>query len=456
MSDKSRGAGGGKSLTARVFDGMQNLIAALGTSRDKRSFGTYTLCLERSQMELDAIYSSSWLADKIVSVIPDDMTREWVDLSWDGLDERPEDKKLLKDAVEMFDLRGKVNEAAKWGRLYGGAVILILIAGEDPRLPLDIHAVKKGSLKLLDVSDRHLCTADAVYGTTDDGVGMPLYYREALTGLTFHWSRVIRFEGRLLTKQQRRSNQGWNGSVLGPVMDSIKDYDFTRTGIASMVYEANVDIISVDGLYDILATDDGEARLTKRFTSAGTLKSYNHMLLIDKEKESHGQKTTSFSGVNEVLEKFMVDVSGAADVPITRLFGRSPGGLNATGDSDAANYDNHVAAKQMTHLRRPLKVLFEVIARSTFGTLPENFDFTFRPLSQMSSTEKATIQKTNADRDKIYVDLGVLTEGAIARQLKDENVYSTLEEEDVEMAEELAGHPDVEPEAPSQAAEPQS
>ncbi len=233
--------------------------------------------------------------------------------------------------------------------------------------------------------------------------------------------------------------------MLQPALDAIRDYDFTKAGIASMVKDANVDIMGVDGLYDMLSTADGEAQLTKRFTSAATLKSFNGMLLTDKEREQWQQKTIAFAGVNDVLDKFMSDVAGAADVPITRLFGRSPGGLNATGDSDSTNYENHVAAKQRTHLRPPLKVLFEVLARSTLGRLPENFDFTFRPLSQMSSTERATIQKTNADRDKIYVDLGVLTEGAIARQLKDDNVYSTLEEEDVEMAEELALQPEPGP-----------
>jgi phage-related protein (TIGR01555 family) len=140
----------------------------------------------------------------------------------------------------------------------------------------------------------------------------------------------------------------------------------------------------------------------------------------------------------------MVDVSGGADVPATRLFGRSPAGMNSTGESDAANYNNRIAAEQVTKLRGPLKVLFEVLVRSTLGRLPENFDFTFRPLSQISANDKATIQKSNADRDKIYVELGVLTEGAVARQLKDDNVYSTLEEDDVKMAEELADQPDPE------------
>lgn len=446
MNEQSPGPGGGKSLRARVFDRMQNVIAQLGTSRDKRSFSTYTPTFPIGQLDIETFYSSSWLADKIVSILPDDMTREWVDVSWDGLDDDPQDKKALRDAVEAIDLRSKVNEAARWGRLYGGAVIVIGLTGEDLATPLDMETITKGALKFLLVFDRYRCVP---FGLPDPELGpnldMPVFYREARSGLVFHWSRLVRFDGRKLPWREKVKNDGWDGSVLQPLMDSIRDYDFTRAGIASMVYEANVDIIAIEGLYDMVGTADGEAQLTRRFATAGTMKSVNQMLLLDKDKETFAQKTTAFAGVNEVLQKLMTDVSGAADVPITRLFGQSPGGLNATGDSDAQNYNNHVAAKQQTHLRRPLKVLYEVLARSTLGYLPENFDFSFRPLSQMSSSDRATIQKTNADRDAIYLREGVLTEGAIARQLKDDNVYSTLEEEDVKMAEELALQPELEP-----------
>lgn len=445
MSDLSRGAGSGKTLTGRVFDGLQNLIAGLGSFRDWRSSHQYTVAIPQSAVELDALYSSSWLADKIVSIIPDDMTREWVDLSWDGLDDDPTEKRALTDAAEALGLADRTNEAAKWGRLYGGAVVFMGIAGEDPATPLNMAAIKKDSLKYLLVFDRWRCVANPVTDwTLGPNLDMPLSYRETRSGMTIHHSRVVRFGGRKLPWREKQNNQGWDGSVLQPVMDAVRDYDFTKAGIASMVKDANVDILGVEGLYDMLATADGESELTKRFTSAATLKSFNGMLLTDKTREQWSQKTIAFSGVNDVLEKFMNDVSGAADVPITRLFGRSPGGLNATGESDATNYNNHVAAKQRTHLRPPLKVLYEALVRSTLGRLPENFDFSFRPLSQMSATDKATIQKTNADRDKIYVDLGVLTEGAVARQLKDDNVYSTLEEEDVQMAEELAQQPEPE------------
>jgi uncharacterized protein len=35
-------------------------------------------------------------------------------------------------------------------------------------------------------------------------------------------------------------------------------------------------------------------------------------------------------------------VSGAADIPVTRLLGQSPAGMNATGTSDMKNYHDRI------------------------------------------------------------------------------------------------------------------
>src|SRR4029077_3074041 len=111
------------------------------------------------------------------------------------------------------------------------------------------------------------------------------------------------------------------------------------------------------------------------------------------------------------------------------------------------NYYDTIAADQESELGEPLAFLLEILIRPTLGTLPKNFSFTFNPLWQMSDKEKADIGKVRADTDHIYLTDGILTEGAIARDLKDRDTYRTMEDKDVKLAEELANEPKPDPTA---------
>ena len=422
------------------MDGLQNLSAGLGDNNDKRSFSQYVLNPPLQKYTLESMFMSSWLAARIVTTPADDMTRAWVDLSWDGHDDDQEDDQAIHDAENDLDVRNKFNEALQWARLYGGSAMVIGLRDQDLATPLNVESVSIGDLTCLLVYDRWWISADPEVDldANSSNFGMPLFYRVSDGAQRVHWTRVIRFNGRKLPKSLWMQNQCWDGSELGHVLDNVKDYDAVRASIASMAWEANVDILKVGGLADLLSDDAGAAIVQKRFQLAATMKSFNRMLIIDKDTEDFQQKTTSFGGLKDILDKFILDVSGAASIPVTRLFGQSPAGLNATGDSDTRNYYDQISAKQQTQLRAQLYRMYQVLVRSVMGRFPDNFKVTFRPLWQVSAVEKATIEKTKADRDAIYVGQGVVSEGVIARQLKADNVYPVMENADVELAVELA------------------
>lgn len=426
-----------------LYDGLQNLMAGLGNERDKRFFTNYTLDFAANRSALEAMYMSSWLASKIVSIPAEDMTREGAEISWEGRDAAGKEDIAITAEIERLDMWGVVTEALRWARLYGGAGIVVGIKGQALDTPLNEETIVKGSLECLLVYDRwYLSTS----GSRDLKIGSPNFgfpnsYIIADTALNVHWTRVIRFSGRPLPKTLWLANAYWDGSELAHIIDNIKDYDAGRAGTASMLWDASVDVLRLALLKETLSEDNGEALVRKRLMTALLSKSMNRALVLDKEDE-YSQKQTQFSGVKDILGQFILDVSGAADIPVTRLFGQSPAGLTATGESDIRNYYDHIASKRKTQLRRPLMRLAKMLIRSAIGRLPENLTITFPPLWQVSATEQATIEKTNAERDKIYLDQGVVTEGLVARQLKADDVYSQMEEEDVKMAKELALQPD--------------
>ncbi|MHB0973946.1 MAG: DUF1073 domain-containing protein [Thiobacillus sp.] len=417
-----------------VGDGLENVVAGLGTDRDKRSYSVWADPRVLNRQELENMYRGSWLAKKIVNAVADDMTREWLHVIFDG----EELGTTIEQAEKRYGVVRKINEALRWGRLYGGALIIIGTKDKNLSKPLDVKNVRQGDLRYLHVVDRwRVSPAGALNRDLESpNFGMPDSYVIAESTVHVHHTRVLRFNGEKLPYFAWLRNSMWDDSVLQHVMDSLMNCDTTTQAVATMLFESNVDVVTAEGLTDVLARKDGEAILTKRFQVAALLKSFNRMLLLD-GTESYEKKQNSFANLDKIIQQFMVDVSGAADIPMTRLFGQSAAGLNANGDNDVRNYYDMVSAKQESDLRPQMEYLYEVLVRSELGHMPEDFRFDFNPLWQMSESEQATVEKTNAERDQIYVGMGVVPEHLIARELKERGTYRNMTDEDVELVEEL-------------------
>lgn len=440
--------------TTRATDGLLNVVAGLGLpSHDKRQHNTYAPVGQLSRMHLDSMYRSSWICKRIINTPAEDMTREWFDTVFD--DPEGKNTKTIEQAEKRFGIKAKVLGAIRWARLYGGSVLIIGLRGEKLDQPLDVSRVRRGQLQYLHVLDRHRIapTGQLTTDLESPNFGLPETYTVAESSVMVHWTRLLRFGGQPLPYFAWRENGMWDDSELQHVMDSVMDHDQAAGQIASMMFEANVDVVKVSDLTTLAATDKGAESIKRRFGLAAVMKSSNRMFIID-AGETYEKKSNSFVNLDKVLEKFQVETCAAADIPMTKLFGQSPGGLNATGESDLTNYYDRISSDQEARLLAPLSRLYEVVARSELGGLPDDFDIEFRPLWQIPASVQSDIDKKNMERDTGYITAGVLTEGTVARNLKAAGTYPEMTDEDVELAEELADEPPEPPEGFDQGGAP--
>ena len=127
----------------------------------------------------------------------------------------------------------------------------------------------------------------------------------------------------------------------------------------------------------------------------------------------------TFSGLDQVLLSFGQQLSGASDIPLTRLFGQSPAGLNSTGDSDIKTYYDGILRTQESQLRWPLQLLLEIESRNLFGVpLPRDANFTFAPLWQISDTEKSAIDTADTNAVIAAYGAGLIDEPTALRELQ--------------------------------------
>jgi phage-related protein (TIGR01555 family) len=335
--------------------------------------------------------------------------------------------------------------------------MIAAIKGANYAEPLDVEKVKLGSLARFIVWDRYQVTPGPALDNDPESPrhGTPLFYRHNRTGLLVHNSRVARFIGRdVPASVSEQFLEHWGDSIIQRVRAAVLNFAGTEAAIAALALESNVDIIAIEGLREMLTTPDGEAKAKQYLEVAHLMKSILHTLVIDGGKGGEGgdkfhQKTISFAGLDKVWDRLAQTMCAAADIPMTRLFGTSPGGLNATGKGELDNYDDFIAAQQKTRLGPQLDWADAILIRSTLGVMPENYVRTFNPLRQMSAKEEAEIAKIKTDTLAVAVTNAFMTEHLAARQAKAWNLFSAQEQEDVDMVEDIMLEPDpVPPAAP--------
>jgi len=412
-------------ITPAFLDSLTNLLSGMGTSSDKITFTRYAL-ISLTTAQLEAAYRSDWIARKVIDIPAFDATREW--RAWQA--EKDAITKL-EEAEKGFALQPKLLLALQRARLYGGgALILGLDQGKEDE-PVDLEAVKQGSLKYIHAVSRFEITAgDVEMDIRSPYYGEPKYYesRSTAANIRLHPSRVVRLIGAPILDVQQ--SNGWGDSILQIVNDAIVATGVVAGGIAALVQEAKIDVIKIPGLMDQISVKEYEERLKKRFGLASDAKSIYKMLLLDKEEEWE-RITANFSGMPDVLKVYLLIASGAADIPATRMLGQSPAGLSATGESDTRNYYDRVHTEQRVILTPALTRMDEVLIRSALGTRPPEIFYEWNSLWQLDETQKAEIASKKANAFKIDVDAalipGDVLREARVNQLIEDGTYPGLE-----------------------------
>lgn len=395
-----------------IFDGLQNLVANLGTSKDKSSGSFYTH-RDLSRQELIDAYRGNWLPRKIVNIPARDSVKQWRD--WSA--EREEITKI--EAIEKeLQLKRKILKARTLARLTGGAAIMIGTGDNNLEQPLDPENIGIDGLKYLTVMTREELNPEEI----DRDPASEFYKQPGMytlttasgdTGTRVHPSRLVRFFSSEPLDELIDGVTGWGDSCLQSVYSSLLQTDSTMAAVASMVFESKLDVVRVPGLMANIVNKGYEDKVVKRFGLAGRLKSINGMLLLDKEEE-FDQKSLTFAGLPDVIDRFMTCVAGASDIPATRLWGRAPDGMDATGDSDTRNYYDAIRAEQELVMGPAMSVLDEVIIRSALGSRPEEIYYTWRPLWQPTAKEVAEVGQISAQTVKTLADSGVFPTKTLA------------------------------------------
>lgn len=370
-----------------------------------------------SDAELTMIYQNA-LARRIVTSPIDDCVKHWLKIDGD------KDDKILQ-YMQTLDVEGAFVEAGYWDRLYGRSCIFIM--ADDGGSPMDaVNYNKLDSIRGLVVYDKRDIIEDMSGllrndDPNDDNFGKTEYYTICpMNGKPFdvHHSRLLMFNGETLPRRERIANNGAGLSCLDGVIKAIRRNDTAHARALDIIERVSQAVLKLKGLSDMLMTDDGTMAVKSRLDLLDMSRNILNSMAIDIEDDFQIHNM-SVAGIREIIQEFQQEISGMTGIPVTILFGRSPGGENSTGAADFENYYNAVRRYQHTKMKPQLEKLIKMIQccknGPTNGKEYEDWQIEFNPLKEMTEREeidiassKAGVNKTKVDTVKAMLDMQIM------------------------------------------------
>ena len=424
-------------------DGYVNLLNKYGTKQDNSEAYKFEREPVIPDMQLTGLYEGNGLFSKIIDTPAEEALKHGFDLNLKS----DELNAFVEDALDDLEWEEKAATAIKWARLYGGALIVMLIDdGRGLEEPVDWEHIR--SIDELRVYERSIVQPDYAslyqqdYGGKGVGnrvskFGQPEYYYVSSIYGSFkvHESRCLVFRNGVLPEQTSNATYlFWGMPEYVRIRRALRETVTAHTDSVKLLERSVQAIYSMKGLASLMTTDDGENQVLKRLQLVDTSRGLLNSIAIDSEGEQYDFKTFQFSGVKDVIDATCNMLSALTNIPQTILFGRSPAGMNATGDSDFESYYNFVEKIQRLMLKRNLRTLLDVVFRAGIasGDVAEEPDYKleFKPLWSLSDTEQAAVDQTKAQTALVkaqtaqaYVDMQALDPTEVRRRLASDEEF---------------------------------
>jgi phage-related protein (TIGR01555 family) len=464
--------------TAERADGWRNVLTGHGVAAHDKTQAGYFVVETFTTEQAAEVWRGDDLAARIVEAHPNEMLREGFDIAVqateeeEAADEGKDLQEVIAEHWDRLDLTEALWLALCYERAYGGAGILMGVndGQEDLSTPLNLdNVISFDWLTVLEPRELqpHRWYADPAAAT----FGQPAIYQlcalspglayepeqndRALPLTEIHESRIVIFPGIKVSRFQQTSTSslaGWGDSIFTRVLRVLRDFNIGWGGASVLLSDFAQAVFKMKGLSEIIATDNGEM-LKERIKAAELSRSTMRALLIDADGEEFERKQTPISGLPEMLDRFATRLAAAADMPVTLLFGQSPTGLNATGESDIRFFYDRIKALQTRKVTPAVEKITAPLLRLDSAAAPERWSVQHRPLWQPTEAERATARKTQAETDQIYISQQVLSPDDVARSRFGGDAYSFetqvdfAEREALEVEEEAAAEVAAEKEA---------
>lgn len=433
----------GKAVRPYRTDGYVNLMNRYGTAKDATEHYQFAPEPDVPDDSLTLLYEGNGLFAKIIDAPAEEAIKHGFTL--DDISDQ-EVETFYQEALDELDWEEVAMTGIKWARLFGGAIAVMLINdGGGLEEPLNWKRIK--SIDDIRVYDRSVIQPDYStmfsydprnpFSTRGSRLGMPEFYHvnSRFGSFTVHESRCLIFQNGVLPENSSNTiYQLWGMPEYVRIHRAMRDAELAHSSGPKMLDRSVQPVYKMKDLAALLATEEGESQVLKRLQVIDLARGLLNSLVIDNEGEDYDFKTFQYTGVADVIDGTCNFLSAITNIPQTILFGRSPAGMNATGDSDLENWYSYCGRIQKRMVKSNLRYLLSIIFQAGVytGEVDEvpKIKVAFNPLKVLSDSEQAELDNKKASTAlikaqtvQIYRDMEVIDSIEIRKKLADSGEF---------------------------------
>lgn len=338
-----------------------------------------------------------------------EMTRKWGELN--ATEEQNERIDDIGRDLEKYKVRQIFRDIACECGFLGGC-LLFIDTGADVEelvnpLPLTSQTFTKGSLRGFKIVDPWV-VYPGVYNSTnplaDDYFKPKVWY---VQGIPVSSTRLIRFTENELPDMIKPAYNFFGLSLSQKVLDAVSHFTRNRESASKLLEKISLVVLKTD-MSNILS-GQADKYLKYRMEYFTQNWDFRGVAAIDKETEDLSIFNNGLAGVVDIVRQSMEYVAAMFNEPATKLWGISPAGMNATGESDMKNHYDNIAALQEQIFRPGLERIIQLLQMNRYGNIDPSITFTFTPLSDEADRTLAETNKMKAETAEIYTSMGAVS-----------------------------------------------
>ena len=426
---------------AKIHDAYSNSLTSTGGDDKVQSYSDYDLSNDTLNWMLwMALYNDSWVFKRVIDKPSTDMVRCGYIIN-SNIDQ--EQKDMVYKTTAKY--RKQLIALCKWGALFGGSVAVVLfdsLTDEDYAKPLNVAKIKKSKSMRLYVTDRWYGVApsdDNVTNMKSIDYGKPKSYQISFadgTTKTIHHDYILRYEHREAPKLlQTGPLQNWGYAEGAHILRELSRDDQLKTAITSLINKALIEVIKMDGMRTIFMGQDEESKtqLERRLEMVNYARTFNSLTFLDKEDDYQEHGFGGLTGLSDLLETNMWQVSAAVEMQGV-LFGDLKQGFS--NDVDALErYDETILNRCEDFYRAPLEKFLHIIFKKYDIKEEVNFEFISLLSKKHDEEQMESIKKYQELLSGLLGD-GVITTTQYAKSIRNysnnNRIDFFIEDEDIE------------------------
>ncbi len=355
---------------------------------------------------------------RIVEVIATEMTRKWIRLTSKDKSADSDKIKEIEAEMERLNVRAAFRKVAEQDGFFGRGHLFINL-GDDEQNATELASsigngsdkasqrkVGKGSLKAITPVE-----ATWTYPSDYNSINplRPDWYRPDVwfvMGTRVHHTRLLTFIGREVPDMLKPAYFFGGLSLTQMAKPYVDNWLQTRQSVNDIITSFTTWVLKTNMAAQI--QKGGEA-LYNRAEIFNELRNNRGLMMVDKNEEDFANVAVALSDLDKLQAQSQEHMASVSGIPLVKLLGIQPAGLNASSDGEIRVFYDWVHAYQEALYHTNLTKVLQIIQLSLYGKIDDDIGFEFETLWDTDEREKAEIEKLKAETGQVLIDAGVVS-----------------------------------------------